>query len=134
MADIWMSPEGVPSQSILFVAASVADGSVCTPGAAPTCDGNGNMLACSPATNTWYMSETNSTACGYIVPSTTPLTEVSTETSGGVYQTTQNVNGVTQVLNFVQSPLGIPIIFGVCAVILVGYVAYTEYRKSSGTT
>ena len=80
------------------------------------------------------MSETTSTASGYIVPSTTPLTEVSTETSGGVYQTTQNVNGVTQVLNFVQSPLGIPIIFGVCAVILVGYVAYTEYRKSGGTT
>ena len=69
-----MSPEGIPSQSILYTAASV--------------------------------------------PVIRPMI--------------QSADVGTTVTNFVQSPLGIPIIFSVCAAIIVGYLAYKDYHKKGG--
>jgi len=75
MADIWVSPEGIPSQSILYTAATAA-----------------------------------------------PV----------VRPTMQSVDIGTTVMNFVQSPLGIPIVLSACAAIVVGYVAYKDYHKKGG--
>ena len=142
MSDIGVNYNGIPYQSVLFVATDVATASGCVLNSNSHCDIVSPGVEWKYDGIQWYVYSDTSVCCGY-VPESTVVVEQFAETSGEIVtvinEPVDDSSNQTQTPSTIQTSstgggLSIPIMAAVGVIAIAGIVMTTQSKKTGGTT